>query len=169
MSKASRYRLRYTFWLDHLNPDELKVADTIEQLKNQRSFATVVRDGIMLVNELRQGKIDLLLRLFPWVADAIRGGAGAGGAGGSGDMQRQFDDLKRLIMEQSSINAPPPNYPVMKSSGNTGSAKPLAVGGFKPMLPRFEDDDDEGATVVIRKDASTDAGLNFLRAVSGLQ
>lgn len=67
-----RYRLRYTFWLDHNKPEEEAIADTIEILKNERSFASAVRTGIQIVADLRQHKIDSLLQFFPWVEDYFR-------------------------------------------------------------------------------------------------
>ena len=47
------------------------MADQIELLKNRRLFARTIRDGIALMVELREGRVDLLLELFPWIADAF--------------------------------------------------------------------------------------------------
>lgn len=65
----ARYKIQ--FWLNSEKEDELNVADTVAELKQRRSFSATVRDGIMIVNELRQGRVDLLLRLYPWVKDTI--------------------------------------------------------------------------------------------------
>lgn len=65
----NRYRLRFVFWLDMLRPDELKLADKIELLKNERLFAKTIRDGIRLVVDLREGRVDVLRELFPWVLE----------------------------------------------------------------------------------------------------
>lgn len=64
-------RFKFNFWLNGSKDDELLVAETVDELKRNRSFSAVVRDGIMIVNELRQGKIDLLVKLYPFVMDAI--------------------------------------------------------------------------------------------------
>lgn len=64
-------RYKFQFWLNGEKDDELLVAETIDDLKQRRSFSAVVRDGIMIVNELREGRVDLLLKLFPFVKDAI--------------------------------------------------------------------------------------------------
>ena len=63
----NRFRLRFIFWLDMLKPDEHELADQIELLKQERSFVSTVRDGIRLVTNLRQGKLDVLFEMFPWV------------------------------------------------------------------------------------------------------
>ena len=65
----NRYRLRFVFWLDMLRSDELKLADKIELLKNERLFAKTIRDGIRLVVDLREGRVDVLRELFPWVLE----------------------------------------------------------------------------------------------------
>lgn len=65
----ARYKIQ--FWLNSEKEDELNVADTVAQLKLHRSFSATVREGIMIVKELREGRVDLLLKLFPFVKDAI--------------------------------------------------------------------------------------------------
>jgi len=173
--KNKRYRLRYTFWLNHLNQDELTVADTIERLKNERSFATVVRDGIMIVSELRAGRIDLLLKLFPWVADAIKAATPLPPAPpDSGDMERKIASAVQTGIQQAllelpaTIPAPPMDYPLMKSA-SAGGALPLGgtgnlkLGSGKSLdisMPTFDDDDDQ-ETVVIRRNA-TDETEDFV-------
>ncbi len=67
MARSDRYRLKFSFWLNILNNDEKLVSEQIEILKNDRSFASVCRDGIMLVSELRQGSSTLLVKLFDWL------------------------------------------------------------------------------------------------------
>jgi hypothetical protein len=64
---TKRFRLRFTFWLDMLKEGELAVAEAIQKLKVDRLFAETVRDGIRLVCDLRDGKLDVLFELFPWV------------------------------------------------------------------------------------------------------
>lgn len=64
-------RLRFMFWLDLKKADEYELAEEIEHLKEQRSFAQTVRDGIRLVSSLRRGNLDVLEKLFPWVWEQI--------------------------------------------------------------------------------------------------
>jgi hypothetical protein len=104
-------RFRFSFWLDCKKDDELVVAETIDGLKRQRNFSGVVRDGIMIVNELRQGKVDLLLKLYPWVADAIQPQIPV--AVNEVDLRSQIEDLKQIILKQGAITAPP-NYSMLK-------------------------------------------------------
>lgn len=63
----STHRLRFNFWLNMEKPEEELIADKIEGLKNERSFSSVIRDGIRLICDLREGKLDVLFELFPWV------------------------------------------------------------------------------------------------------
>lgn len=64
---AKRFRLRFTFWLDVNKEEESEIADTIEELKQERSFAQTIREGIKLITSLREGSLDVLFELFPWV------------------------------------------------------------------------------------------------------
>ena len=57
----------FRFWLDVFKPQESELVDTIESLKNNRSFTQTIRDGIRLICDLREGKLDVLFELFPWV------------------------------------------------------------------------------------------------------
>ena len=91
---AQRYRLRYTFWLDMNKPDEEAIANEIELLKNERAFARTIRQGIRLMVELRNHKLDLLLMLFPFILDRI--------AGLFEEDQREIDQ-QRAELEQERI------------------------------------------------------------------
>lgn len=131
----ARYKIQ--FWLNSEKIDELNVADTVAELKQRRSFSAVVRDGIMIVKELKEGKIDLLLSLYPWVKDAIL------------DMfpppqpppTDDITDLKRMFqqfMEQQQGRGIPDtrdlNLPLFKAIGGTLPAAPVAkVVDAKPM------------------------------------
>ncbi len=64
---SKRFRLRFTFWLDVNKKDEAEIADEVEELKRDRLFAQTIRDGIRLICDLRDGKLNVLFELFPWV------------------------------------------------------------------------------------------------------
>jgi hypothetical protein len=66
------FRLRFTFWLDLSKDEEFRLSEQIEELKAKRSFAKVIRDGIRLICDLRAGRTDILLELFPWVAERFQ-------------------------------------------------------------------------------------------------
>lgn len=65
------HRLQFRFWLDVMREDENDLAEYVEDLKIKRSFAKTIRDALHLIRDLRAGKIDWLLFLFPWVYQAI--------------------------------------------------------------------------------------------------
>lgn len=162
MARTTRYRLRYTFWLNHLNQDEERVADTIEKLKNERSFATVVRDGIMIVSELREGRADLLFKLYPWIADLVKPTTPP--PPDTSALERKIEQLERVILQQGiPTNAPLVASPALKPTG----MQPIAGASRKFDLPTFDDDDDDGATLVIKKSTNTDASMNFLTQLQG--
>lgn len=64
-----RDRIRENFWLDVNKPDERALADLIDRLKQQKQYAATVRDGIWLVDDLRNGRLDVLFSLFPYVKE----------------------------------------------------------------------------------------------------
>lgn len=65
------HRLQFRFWLDVMRPAEEKLAEYVEELKHKRSFAQTIRDALNLIRDLRDGKLEWLLFLFPWVYQAI--------------------------------------------------------------------------------------------------
>lgn len=163
----ARYKIQ--FWLNSQKPDELTVADTVAELKLQRSFSAVVRDGIMIVNELRQGKIDLLLKLYPWVADKINELAPPPPPPTPPiDMTPIYEEFRRFVAEQGRAipDSRDNGFPVM--SGLMPAPKPSKL-QKAIALPVFEDEPDEGATIVLaaRKGDMTTTN-NFLASFASL-
>lgn len=70
--EPKRYRIRYSFWLDVLKPDEREIDDYIADLKRGRKFAQTIREGLKLVATLREGRVDLLESLFPFIREHYR-------------------------------------------------------------------------------------------------
>lgn len=144
-------RFKFNFWLNGDKDDELLVAETVDELKRNRSFSAVVRDGIMIVNELRQGRVDLLLKLYPFVMDAVASLLPPPQPPPSDDLT----DLKRMveqfIQQQQGRGIP--------DSRDVGLPLFKAVGGKLPAAPV--------ATVTAAKAASADeiadAFLAFLQ------
>ena len=64
-------RERFSFWLDLGKGSEFILADTIFELKQKRLFASTIRDGIRLIVDLRAGRVDVLLELFPFVEETL--------------------------------------------------------------------------------------------------
>src|SRR5690606_32008444 len=141
----------FPFWLDMQKPAERELADQIELLKNDRSFAATVRNGIRLMIDLRAGRLDVLLELFPWIGERLSSGAGRPG---DDDVKRELQRLQDLIL-RSGINSPGGNHPVMKP--------------ITPPLPTFDDDDDSGLTVAVKRVSDNgESGMNFLSSLSGV-
>jgi len=66
-----RWRGQFRFWLDAHKPGEYSLGKYINSLKDERKFASTIRDAIRLIRDLRAGRVDVLLELFPFVRDAI--------------------------------------------------------------------------------------------------
>lgn len=71
MPKDTRVRAQFKFWLDVMKDDELELGMELVLLKSRRKFASTVRDAMRLIVDLRAGRVDVLLELFPWVKDEI--------------------------------------------------------------------------------------------------
>lgn len=67
-----RFKLRYEFWLEPGKPDHEQVIEAIERLKAERAFAPILRDGILIADDLQQGSVRVLLELHPWVTGMIQ-------------------------------------------------------------------------------------------------
>ena len=70
--QGKSFRLRFTFWLDLDKPEENELAGYIDELKQQRKFVTTIKQGLKLIRDLRAGKTDVLLELFPLVVERLR-------------------------------------------------------------------------------------------------
>ncbi len=69
--KGRRFRLRHVFWLDLNKPEEKELADFIALLKENRLFVRYVRNGLRIVADLEQGKLDSLVALYPFAAKQL--------------------------------------------------------------------------------------------------
>lgn len=117
MKKEERNRKRMGFWIDYGKDDELVVAETIDDLKKERKFQRAIFQGIQLIASLWEGRVDVLLSMFPWVADTINQNSPPPKPDNS-ELERQIADLKMIILQQGFIQAPPKDYPQSKSIGD---------------------------------------------------
>jgi|GEM_PF-1922977 len=81
-------RIQFKFWLyaDNPNkPDDQTLMAWIRKLKDENAFTKAVRDGLMLLKDLRAGNTDVLEQLFPDVVKKLRGGAVSTGGNLSAD------------------------------------------------------------------------------------
>ncbi len=97
---ANRFRLRFTFWLDLQKADEAALAEAIDGLKHNRTFAATIRDGIRLVGDLRAGRTELLFELFPWVKDSLQP---VPSATTDPRLQAQIARLEALLLAQGNV------------------------------------------------------------------
>jgi hypothetical protein len=71
MDGDNRYRSQFKFWLDVNKPDEAALAALCENLKRRGLYTKTIRDGLRLVDDLRNGRLDVLFTLYPWVKELI--------------------------------------------------------------------------------------------------
>ena len=58
-------RRQYRFWLEGDKPIQCDLAWWIEELKDCRRFAPVIRDALLLYREFMRGEVAMLYELFP--------------------------------------------------------------------------------------------------------
>jgi hypothetical protein len=159
-----RYRLKFNFWLDVTKAEEFDLAEKIETLKVERSFASTVRDGIRLIWDLRQGRTAVLLELFPFVREALAGNRAGGDDGKVEQVQRQIAELERLLLAQDGGQ-------VMAPVATQGGPKPLSIP--RPAAAPPPAADDLPALVVTKSKApagnSAAAFLDSAFAIAGMQ
>ena len=97
---ANRFRLRFTFWLDLHKADEAALAEVIDVLKYERTFASTIRDGIRLIYDLRAGRADVLFELFPWVKEMVQPSSAAPV---DARLQDQIARLEALLIAQGNV------------------------------------------------------------------
>ena len=90
-------RGRFNFYLNFQKDDELLVAERIDDLKRRRSFTSVIREGIIIISELREGRVDTLLLRYPWIVDAIRPPQPPTD---NDELKNEIASLRSLIIEQ---------------------------------------------------------------------
>lgn len=99
-------RFRFNFWLDCNKDEELVLAETIDELKAERSFSRTIREGIKLVVSLRECQVDVLEMLFPWIKDHYRKQL----TGEDSPVNQEFAAILRqqsVILERLATQPPP--------------------------------------------------------------
>lgn len=147
------------FWLDVAKPDELALAEQIEELKQEREFARTLRSGIRLICDLKKGQTDVLFELFPWVKNEM---VSSPSTGTDELLQRELERLEEMILKQ----AMPADTPKVPPHAHPSGPKPLAVPQFA--RPTFDDEDDLD-TVVLQKVAGGNSAMNFVRSMLSLE
>jgi hypothetical protein len=153
-----RHRLKYMFWLDIAKDEEYGVAEQIEELKHTRKFSQTIRDGIRLICDLRQGRVEVLFELFPWVRAEFLAGIQPSETPTERTISEQLKRLETLMLQQG-------NMPIQLA--DHGGPKAMNVPQFDP--PAFHEDDDDDDTVVLKRDTTTNSAQNFINSMLNLQ
>lgn len=144
-----RFRLQYKFWLDVNKADEYELAETIGELKENKTYSRVVRDGIRLMVDLCRGNLDVLLVLFPWVEDAFYERFAAQQPASDHVLQEQLAKLERLLTAQGNV--------------------PAAATGDSPNVAQHTGSEgDEGIVPIKQAKSSGNSAQNFLDAAFNL-
>jgi hypothetical protein len=149
-----RFRQRFVFWLNTVKDDEFALAEEIDRLKADRSFAKTIRDGIRLILDLRAKRVDVLFELFPWIKTEL-----PAPPDDKGDLKKEIDFLKELMLSQYRGDGG------IKMASVGQGPKPLTVNAAP--IPVYDDDDDE---LVIRKDETSGerSQQNFINSMLAL-
>ena len=141
-------RYRQVFWLDIYKPDELELLHLIPSLKDKGLFTAYVRDGLRLINDLRQGSFDVLFELFPDAKQKFR--------------SDEFDRLAKLIetrsFETTSTNA------TSLSEVNTAG---LGFKSYTPPLASLSLADDLSLEVS-KAESNSNSAQNLMDSLFGL-
>ena len=147
-------REKFSFWLNLDKDEEFLLADQIFELKQERSFVATIRDGLRLIGDLRAGRLDMLLALFPWVEEAFYQRFVGQKTGSDYALREQLAKLERLLIEQGNTPVSTHNVP-----------KPLAIPIIVDPIP----DDADDVELTIRKAASDGRSTrNFLNSAFDL-
>jgi hypothetical protein len=76
VGKDGRFRIRKEIWLDANNPDDQMLLELIDVLKEKRLLTDTLRDGLWIVHDLRNGRLDELLKRYSWVGALLSIGQG---------------------------------------------------------------------------------------------
>ena len=159
----NRFRLQFKFWLDVSKAEELHLAELIDELKQGRVFSQAIRDGLRLIANLWQGKVEVLLALFPWVEDYFFQRFLEQQPSSEYALAEQIARLERLLLEQDAASGQSLAQPV---AATNGGPKPMTV--TQVAAPAF--DDNQATLLPIRKAKSdSQAAQNFLNSAFALQ
>lgn len=71
IEKLKPRRIQFKFWLDANRDDERPIGEYLWQLRKDRKFSRTIRDAVSLLKSLREGRVDLLLKMFPNIEQEI--------------------------------------------------------------------------------------------------
>lgn len=112
--KQKSHRLQFRFWLDVLREDEYFMAEYIEEMKEKRAFAQTIREALTLIRDLRAGRVEALLRLFPWIEDHFKSTPPNPTIEMMSPVQEQLQRLEKILLSSG-------NQPLLAPSVSTQS------------------------------------------------
>jgi hypothetical protein len=146
--KTRRYIPRQTrkFQLRLDEPKDVHVAEVLDYARRQRREVTVIREAVALYWALENGNLEVLFEKFPQYRAHFKPD--------TSDLIEQFRQLLNQKGRAEQLEAAP----------TLSGPKLLDTPKLSLPLP-----DDEQDTVIIRRNTSTDTGMNFLTSALGLQ
>ena len=120
------YRIMQKFWLDVSKRDERELAQQIVELKERRAFASSIRDAMKLFLDLKQGKVEVLCEMFPWVREAFQSAPAAPVEQG---LQEQITRLETLLLAQGNVPIQSPLAPKSARTNRKSRVKITATTG----------------------------------------
>lgn len=160
-------RLKFDFRLNTANEHEKGIVKLINELKAERKYVGAVRDGLRLIADLRAGKIDVLVELFPWIVEAFKVQTIETAPPDSGSniiVLNEIRHLQDLFLQYGTNDKRQDAKSVISSGLKPAGLKPLQGAHALPM-PVFDEED----TLVLNRDTHTDASQNFMDAALGIQ
>lgn len=124
------FRLKFTFWLDDMRPDESDLITYIEELKAQRKFVTTIKQGLRLMRDLREGGVDVLFELFPHLKSRLAGPS---------DNSELLTLISGLMSSQTAATMPslPPMVKVAAVEVSSEDRKKLSIANTLAALEDF--------------------------------
>ncbi len=154
-----RIRKKFDFQLTISKKDEFELANLIPILRKKRLYSRTIRDGIRLICDLRDGNMDVLFELFPWVKDKLSAPSRVGETPAEKSLRLQLERVEMLLKMQGAV-------PITSS---TDGIKSMDVPQFD--APSFDEDEDEEDVVLELKPASNgkETAQNFIDSMLNLQ
>lgn len=145
-------RFRISFWLDANKDDELLLLEDIDRLKGMRKFTRTVRDGIRLMIDLQEGKVDVLFELFPDLKKRLN----------SQEIGHEAERLAR--MEEILLKIDKSNELLILDQPHHSRTS------NKPKTRELMSPDEEDLDLLeVKKDSKSNSSENFLRSLMALQ
>lgn len=112
---SNRCRFQVKWWLNLCDPFEYDLAQKVGELTQSRQLAGTLRDALRLILDLRAGRTDVLLELFPWVLNS---------AAPQSPMETRLAQLEALMLRQGNTIIP---LEPRLSAGDTVPLTPISA------------------------------------------